>query len=199
MIVAWKVPGSSPVWGALTTPRQNIDWILKDEFEINAIKTINGLKFFGNWGYPPVDLENATLLTLGTRIIALRIQKGLNQENLAKYSGIATSVIARYEQDRILDINPEILQKIAEILQVDPVLLLPTRIQPESGQFAEFFSPYVSSGSKIRQFRIDRGIQQKDLAEALGVSRETIRRYEKNHSKPTKKIIAKLEEYMRLF
>lgn len=156
----------------MTTPEQNFDWILSDKFEINALKTVNGLKFFTDWGYPPVDLENATLLTLGARIIALRIQKGLNQENLAKAAGIAVSVLARYEQDKILDMHPLILSKIAETLQVDPVLLLPTPIQPERGELPKFFSPGISEGSKIKQFRIGRNIQQKELAEMLGVSRE---------------------------
>ena len=147
-------------------------------------------------GIPPVDLADPTL-SLGARITALRIRKGLKQEDLAIAAGIATSALARYEQDKILDIHPLILQKIAETLKVEPVLLIPPRIQPESGELAEFFSPSVSYGSKIKQFRISRNMQQKELAEALGVSRETIRRYENDHSKPTKRIMAKLEELMR--
>lgn len=145
-----------------------------------------------------MDLNDHSL-SLGTRITALRIKKGLKQEDLAGTAGIATSALARYEQDKILDIHPIILNRIAEVLKVDPVLLLPPRIQPESGEFAEFFSPGISEGSKIRQFRIDRNMRQKELAQLLGVSRESIRRYEKDHSKPTKKVMAKLEEIMKLW
>lgn len=171
---------------------------MTDSFIFCSFKAGNGIKWVTEWGYPTVDVADPTL-TFGARIGILRIKKGFKQADLAAASGLAVSVIGRYEQDRILDIHPEVLKSIAAALQVDPALLIPPRIQSESGEFASFFSPGISEGSKIKQFRIDRGIRQKDLAESLGVARETIRRYENGTSTPTKRILEKLEELMNLF
>ena len=134
---------------------------------------------------------------MGDRIKALRMEKGLKQEELAKESGITLSVLARYEQGNILDINPWILEKIAVSLKVAPLDILPPQIKPRNGDYWGYFSPAGTLGGRIRQYRLSRHIQQKELARMLHVDRESIRRYEKGLSKPDKNILIKLEEILK--
>ena len=76
-------------------------------------------------GYPPpVDLADPTM-GLGARIKALRIRTGLKQEELAKAAGISVTSLAHYELGKIIDINPNTLQKIAKVLKIDPGELMP--------------------------------------------------------------------------
>jgi transcriptional regulator with XRE-family HTH domain len=56
-------------------------------------------------------------MSIGTRIIQLRNQKGLTQEQLSKLSGLAASYISRIE-NRHLEPRPLTLRKIALALQV---------------------------------------------------------------------------------
>ncbi len=91
-----------------------------------------------NWGFPQINL-NDSILTLGDRIKALRLKKGLNQEDLAKNSGLALSILSRYEQGKILDLNPWILEKIANPLNVEPLELLPKNNQAEFKDLYDYF------------------------------------------------------------
>lgn len=109
-----------------------------DDFVYGFIKTQNGLKMLTNWGFPQINL-NDPILTLGARIKALRLKKGLNQEDLAKNSGSALSILSRYEQGKILDFNPWILEKIANPLNVEPLELLPKNNQAEFKDLYDYF------------------------------------------------------------
>ena len=58
------------------------------------------------------------------------IKNGLNQANLALSTGLSTlTIIGRYEQGRILDLNPFVLEKIATTLNVTPLELLPPAVR----------------------------------------------------------------------
>ncbi len=56
-------------------------------------------------------------MSIGTRIIQIRNEKGFTQRQLSKSSGIASSYLSRIENRR-LEPRPKTLQKIAEALQV---------------------------------------------------------------------------------
>lgn len=115
---------------------------------------------------------------------------------MAKAAGIATSALARYEQGGILDPHPWILEKIATILQVPPLNLIPPQIKPENSDFWGYFGPSGTLGGKIKQYRLSRHIQQKELAKMLRVDRESIRRYEKGLTKPEEYILKRIEDIM---
>ena len=66
----------------------------------------------------------------------MRIKSGLKQAELAESAGIGTTILARYEQGKILDLTPWILQKIAKSLKIDPAELIPVPRQAE--RFSEF-------------------------------------------------------------
>ena len=148
------------------------------------------------WGYPPVNLKNPDL-TLGNRIKALRIKAGLKQADLAESAGIGTSVLARYEQGRIIDLTPQVLQKIASILNIEPLELLPVPNHPNSRKFLDYFCPSDSQGSRIRKLRLSRNLQQDELAKMLGIHKVSVCRYEKDRSKPSKIITENIDKILR--
>ncbi|MEW6556079.1 MAG: helix-turn-helix transcriptional regulator [Elusimicrobiota bacterium] len=147
-------------------------------------------------GFPNINLEDPNL-TLGARIKALRVKIGLNQANLAKSTGLATSIIGRYEQGRILDLNPFVLEKIATTLKVTPLELLPPAARVGIKDSYDYFCRSDTRGSKIKKLRLKHHLQQKDLARMLGIHKVSLCRYEKNHSKPDSIIIQKLKEIFK--
>ena len=158
------------------------------------IKAVTGCWRTG--GTLPVNLKDPTL-TLGARIKALRIRNGLKQAELAKSTGIGTTILARYEQGKILDLTPWILQKIAVSLKIDPAELLPEPEQANKKDFLDYFCPGDTWGSRLRKLRLSRNIQQKDLAEMIGISKVSVCRYEKDRSKPSKIITEKIDKILR--
>lgn len=63
-------------------------------------------------------------MTVGKRIQNARINAGLTQKALAEECGLATGTIQQYELDRRLPKNKEIIEKIAEVLNVSAIYLL---------------------------------------------------------------------------
>ncbi len=117
---------------------------------------------------------------------------------MAKCSGLNLSVLAKYEQGKILDLNPWILEKIAKSLKISPIELLPLNDQNKIKNLYDYFCPVSTPGKKIKNLRLRHRLQQKDLAKMLDVNRETIRRYEKDQSKPDKNIISKIENILHI-
>ena len=146
-------------------------------------------------GIPPVDLKDPTL-ALGARIKALRIKTGLKQAELAKSAGIGTTVLARYEQGKVLDLTPWILQKIAKSLKIDPVELLPGTEQANNKDFLDYFCSSGTWGGRLRKMRLNRNIQQKDLAKMLGIHKVSLCRYEKDLIKPNKIMKKRIEDML---
>lgn len=54
----------------------------------------------------------------------------------------------------------------------------------------------MNSGENIREMRKKRGMTQKELAAAIGMSKPTVMRYEKGQSYPSIKVMAKIEEIL---
>ena len=135
----------------------------------------------------------------GDRIRLFRIKQGLSQKELAERSGLAVSVLARYEQGKILDLNPWILQKVARALKIDPVKLLPAAPkQAKNRDFLSYFYPMDTYGSRLRKLRLNRNLQQKDLAKTIGVTKAAICRYEKDLLNPSTRIISRINEVFKL-
>ena len=127
----------------------------------------------------------------------MRIKNGLKQAELAKSAGIGTTILARYEQGKVLDLTPWILQKIAKSLKIDPIELLPGPEQAKSKDFLDYFCPSDTWGSRLRKLRLCRNLQQKDLAKMIGVSKAAVCRYEKGRLKPSKTITENIDKILR--
>ncbi|MEW6558110.1 MAG: helix-turn-helix transcriptional regulator [Elusimicrobiota bacterium] len=128
---------------------------------------------------------------------ALRVKNGLNQANLAKSTGLATSIIGRYEQGRILDLNPSVLQKIAKALNVTPLELLPPAVRTGFKDIYDYFCRSDTWGGRIKKLRLKHHLQQKDLARMLGIHKVSLCRYEKNHSKPDTETVRKISQILK--
>ena len=135
--------------------------------------------------------------TLGARIKALRIRNSLKQAELASSAGIGTTVLARYEQGKILDINPWMLQKVAKSLKIDPAELFPGPEQAKNKDFLDYFCPSDTWGSRLRKLRLSQNLQQKELAEMIGISKVSVCRYEKDRVNPSKKIAEKIDKILK--
>ena len=134
---------------------------------------------------------------LGDRIRLFRIKQGISQKTLAERSGLAVTVLARYEQGKILDINPWMLQKLAKFLKTDPAELLPGSEQANNKDFLDYFCQPDTYGGRLRKMRLNRNLQQKDLAKMLGLHEVSVCRYEKDRSKPSKIITEKIDKILK--
>ena len=105
--------------------------------------------------------------------------------------------MARYEQGKILDINPWMLQKIANSLKIDPAELFPAPVQSNNKDFLDYFCPNDTWGNRLRKLRLKRNLQQKDLAKMVGVTKAAICRYEKNCLKPSIQVMLKINEIFK--
>jgi ribosome-binding protein aMBF1 (putative translation factor) len=57
--------------------------------------------------------------------------------------------------------------------------------------------PDRTLGERIKKWRLERGLFQRDLAKIIGVSEMTIVNWEKRRTKPTEKNIEKLETILK--
>ena len=127
----------------------------------------------------------------------MRIKSGLKQAELAESAGIGTTILARYEQGKILDLTPWILQKIAKSLNIEPVELLPGLEQAKNKDFLDYFCPSDTWGGRLRKMRLKRNLQQKDLAKMVGVTKAAVCRYEKDCLKPSNQVTVKINEILK--
>jgi transcriptional regulator with XRE-family HTH domain len=58
--------------------------------------------------------------------------------------------------------------------------------------------PDRTLGERIKKWRLERGLFQRDLAKLIGVDEMTIVNWEKGRTKPSKEHIEKLETIMRM-
>ena len=108
--------------------------------------------------------------------------------------GISINTLARYERNEIRALNPQILQKIARALGINSVKLLPP--DAEVKNFYDHIIPRLTLGSRIKNYRMRKGLSQKKLARMLNLSRETIRRYERSISTPDKETLRKIAKVL---
>ena len=83
-------------------------------------------------------------MSIGTRIIQLRNQKGLTQQQLGDLTGLAASYLSRIE-NRHLEPRPQTLRKIASALDVP----MSEIFQERSAQFGTLQCVITSSGNCI--------------------------------------------------
>ena len=141
--------------------------------------------------------------TLGNRLKGLRSGLGLTRAAFATLCGHTQSTVGKYEQNRIKKPNLQILLDFAKALKVSPEKVISIQcFQPISNEteFDSLLSHSLSPkdfGLKFRDLRIRANINQKVLAEKVGINRESIRRYEKNESRPSKKRLSQIIKVLK--
>lgn len=117
--------------------------------------------------------------TLGEHILKNRLEKGLFQEDVAALIGVTSNSITNWE----LNHNQPDLRfypSIIKFLGYNP-----------------FELKTLTLCDRIQTYRILHGMSQEKLADKLGINESTVFNYEKGNHKPTKKILAKLDELFR--
>lgn len=138
---------------------------------------------------PLPDLKKSSL---GTRLRYLRKRRGLTRFDLARLTGVSHNTIARMERG---DVEPEParLGRLLAYFGEDARLVL-----DEGADIYDAAIPPADFGSWLRNFRMRRGLRQNDLAKALGVSKVTVCRYEKQGFRPDREVLARLRRRFKL-
>jgi len=108
----------------------------------------------------------------------LRHKCRITPDELAKQAQVAKNTLLRLERDETV---PEdyILGRILRFFGSKTQEILPA-----GADIYDFFVPPTDFGSKIRNFRLRHGLQQKDLAAKLGIHKITLCRYESRSEMP---------------
>ena len=113
--------------------------------------------------------------TLGARLRYLRRRAKVTIAQLATRSKISHNAISRLERTPDRRANPAILERILQVLGLNF-----QEVSPGAGDCYDLLVPPKTQGSRIKNTRLKKGLQQKVLAKRLGVSRETVRRWERD-------------------
>jgi len=126
------------------------------------------------------------------QIKALRDRLGLTQADLAKLAGVSTNSITAWETGRTTPqgTNRKALAEIAE-MEVEDAARKLGREGLAAGVEAIAKTGEITP-AKIREIRQKAGLSQKGLAEALGVSVNSISNWETENTKPRRITVAKL-------
>lgn len=105
-------------------------------------------------------------MNIGERIRKARTERGMTQKELADKCGMFDSAIRRYELGTQKP-KRETIERIATALEID------------------VFRIYVGDteltmGDRIRKYRKDCGLTQSEVAKKIGVTKQTICKYEHN-------------------
>lgn len=149
-------------------------------------------------------------MTVGERIKKIRTKKGLTQKKLGELCGMNEVQIRQYELGKA---NPKIetLERIALALgcstfelkgvsqdYLDTINSIPQEYLDSLNSIPKeyFFTPASLIGNYIQEKRASLEMSQKELANKLDVSVNTIQNYEQGITTPTKKQLTELEKIL---
>lgn len=114
-------------------------------------------------------------MTKGDRIKFAREREGLTQESLGEKCGVKKQTIHKYEVGIITNIPSEMLQRIAECLNVSSAWLLGEEADQQFRgvkKWADDFRFSSEQKSRIQEYLSESELRQKALVEALANSAE---------------------------
>lgn len=142
----------------------------------NLIKIGSNLTLFKNGlNYEPlylhsfkIDTASHVKFTETNKLRYYRLKKGLRQIDVAKHIGITRNGYVGYEACQKEYYNPKIMNKLANLFEVDVYDLL--------DDYNRFI--YDGQGKNIKKIRKELGITQKELAELMDTEVYKIKRFE---------------------
>ena len=127
-----------------------------------------------------VDTIGLNGLPMGSKIKYYRLQKQLQQKELAQISGIEVHAIRKYENNKVefKCVSLSYIQAIANALDVD------------WKDISDDYYIFINSdyGEQILKYRKDNNLTQTQLGEILGVRECAVRLWEHNKNKPPRKL-----------
>lgn len=129
---------------------------------------------------------------MGERLRFIRRKLGASPGRLANAAGVSPNALLRIERDEG-PANDWILGRILRSLGNNAKAAF-----PGAQDVFDFLVPPRDFATWLRNFRLRRGIQQKELARALAVSNVTICRYERNVSRPNDVVVKRLKRAFKL-
>ncbi|MBI3548233.1 MAG: helix-turn-helix transcriptional regulator [Elusimicrobia bacterium] len=129
---------------------------------------------------------------IGARIRFLWKRQGLTIPDLERRTGISHGTISRLERDSRA-VNVAAVGKLLAYFGRDL-----REAYPDGLDAADQLVPISDFGSWLRNFRVKKGLRQVELARILGVSKVSICRNERNHSRPQYVIVERLKKAFNL-
>ncbi len=141
-------------------------------------------------GYFGVDFERVirpNSSRFAGELKRLRTQKGIYQTELADAVGVDVTIISRLETGERSP-NFKTIRALSEFFGTDMRAFIDSEADPVSDDRSEI-------ARKIKRARLEKGITQKQLAEAIGVMPPVIHTWESGKHTPRPYMLAALSEY----
>lgn len=133
-------------------------------------------------------LPDPVTASLGAKLRFLRRKQGLKLQDLARHLRMGSGTLSQLERG-ICQTSIPVLNRILTFFQESA-----GETFPGPGDIFDQVMPVRNFASWLRNFRLRRGLEQTEVARKIGVSKVTICRYERNHSRPHRVIVARLRK-----
>lgn len=125
------------------------------------------------------DTQDFGICDCGNTIKELRTEAGVTQEELGMLLNVQNAAVSKYESGKV-PLTGETLLKLSKIFNVSTDYLLGA----EEGN--------TMIGGKIAELRKEQGLNQKELAKKIGVSRSALSLYEIDRREPDLETVKKI-------
>lgn len=125
------------------------------------------------------DAQDFGICDCGNTIKELRTEAGMTQEELGMLLNVQNAAVSKYESGKV-PLTGETLLKLSKIFNVSTDYLLGA----EEGN--------TMIGGKIAELRKEQGLNQKELAKKIGVSRSALSLYEIDRREPDLETVKKI-------
>lgn len=125
------------------------------------------------------DTQDFGICDCGNTIKELRTEAGMTQEELGMLLNVQNAAVSKYESGKV-PLTGETLLKLSKIFNVSTDYLLGA----EEGN--------TMIGGKIAELRKEQGLNQKELAKKIGVSRSALSLYEIDRREPDLETVKKI-------
>lgn len=125
------------------------------------------------------DTQDFCICDCGNTIKELRTEAGMTQEELGMLLNVQNAAVSKYESGKV-PLTGETLLKLSKIFNVSTDYLLGA----EEGN--------TMIGGKIAELRKEQGLNQKELAKKIGVSRSALSLYEIDRREPDLETVKKI-------
>ncbi len=114
---------------------------------------------------------------MAKRIRELRTQNNMTLEDVANGVGVGKSTVRKWETGIIANMRRDKIAALAQTLHTTPAYLMGWEDNSITPKHIEL-EPNMTKGEKIKEIRISLGMSQTNFADKIGVSKQTLYKYE---------------------